>query len=136
MGDHLALRSGEIHRGRRHQQRALQMRPDYVAGWYHLGLSWQMLGIFSSAITAWETAMSAEMTSPEAREAAARAAFNRGTLHVNLQSDVEAGKRCTARALELMPDYPQARALQEHLQRGGLLRKLQYTLKTPPERIP
>ena len=80
--------------------------------------------------------MSTELTSPEARQAAARAAFNRGTLHIQLEGDVEAGKRCVAHALELMPGYPQALALQEHLQSGRFLQKLQYKLHSPPARIP
>ena len=137
LGNHLMLEIGDQHKARYHMQRAVELRPDYLIGWYHLGLLWQQLGIFSEAAAAWEQALSLEITSEEAREFAARASFNRGVLLYMLEKDRRTSLRYIGRALELMPDYPEARRIQEILQRIPLLQRVgDFFINSKRERIP
>lgn len=97
---------GWMNRAKKKYREAVALAPDLAGGHYDLGQIYHLLGLFDRSLQEFELA--ARYIGDDEKELAARSAFNIGVFKSRRGNNKEA-KRYIERALELMPDYPQAR---------------------------
>ncbi|MFH1923889.1 MAG: tetratricopeptide repeat protein, partial [Planctomycetota bacterium] len=108
LGDLQLNELGNVRRALHHFRASADLAPDLAMPRYSLGLVLHLLGVFEQSREQYELAI--ELAGDDGRdlEVAARASFNVAVHHINRGRSAEA-EPLLRRALELMPDYPEAR---------------------------
>jgi len=119
MGDVCLLILGRLHRARRHYQAAVALEPELANAHYELGLVYHALGLFERAAGEFKTAAQLAGGREDEREVAARASFNLGSYQWNL-GECAISKQLIRKALEYMPDYPEAQASLDAIKARGM----------------
>ena len=127
--------SGDLLAAKRHLGAAATLAPEVLTVHYHLGLIYHLLGAAERAEQSYRAAIAATTLGEE--EFAARASYNVAAALLNTGRREEALTHLR-RALELMPDYPQAQQALELLTNDstlGVTRRLQdWLLRRQRER--
>ena len=97
---------GWMNRAKRKYREAVALAPDLAIGHYDLGQVYHLLGLFDRSLQEFELAV--RYAGDDENELAARSTFNIG-IFKSRSGDYREAKRYIERALELMPDYPQAK---------------------------
>jgi tetratricopeptide (TPR) repeat protein len=97
---------GWMNRAKKKYREAAALAPDLAIGHYDLGQIYYRLGLFDRSRQEFELA--AHYAGDDENELAARSNFNIGIFKSQSGNNKEA-KRYIEKALDLMPDYPQAR---------------------------
>lgn len=97
---------GWMNRAKKKYREATALAPDLAIGHYDLGQIYHLLGLFDRSRQEFELAV--HHAGDDENELAARSIFNIGIFKSRGGNNREA-RRYIERALELMPDYPQAR---------------------------
>jgi tetratricopeptide (TPR) repeat protein len=104
---------GWVNRAKKKCREAVALAPDLAGGHYNLGQIYHLLGLFDHSLQEFELA--ARYAGDDEDEVAARSNFNIGVF--KSRSGNKEAKRYIERALELMPDYPQAKEVLRMLNR-------------------
>ncbi len=105
---------GWMNRAKKKYREATALAPDLAIGHYGLGQIYHQLGLFDRSLQEFELA--ARYAGHDEKELAARSTFNIGAFKSQRGNNKEA-KRYIEKALELMPDYPQAKEALHKLNR-------------------
>lgn len=97
---------GWINRAKKKYRKAVALAPDLAIGHYNLGQIYHLLGLFDRSLQEFELVV--RYAGDDENEVAARSTFNIGVFK-SQRGDNREARHCVERALELMPDYPQAR---------------------------
>lgn len=123
MGERLLLHYGRILRARKQLTLAATLEPDMASPHYHLAQAHHLLGMPEPARTEFLAATRCAGDSFYEREIAARSLHNVAAIVVNSGGDHDEAAGLLRRALEQMPDYPEAcetlRVLEEHARSRG-----------------
>jgi len=121
-GDHWFEELGYLLPARRHYLRAAELDPTCPTHQYQLGLLYHMLGIPEVSVEHFRRAVA--LAGQDHSEVAARARFNWAAHLVNREHAREQAAGLLREALQLMPNYPEARDTLARLEaarpRGGL----------------
>jgi len=101
--------AGRLNDARFGLERAVKLNPQFAAAWYNLGLAY-------AAQKNLEAAQDALLRAESLDAHSAQIPFARATVLVNLNR-IEEARRAVRRALEIQPDYAQAKALLQSLNR-------------------
>lgn len=108
MGERLLLHYGRILRARKQLTLAATLEPDMASPHYHLAQAHHLLGMPDPARAEFRAAIRCAGDSDYEREIAARSLYNLAAIVVNSGGDHDEAAGLLRRALEQMPDYPEA----------------------------
>lgn len=111
------LEQGKQLQGKRHYLEAVRLDPLVADPYHSLGLVYHGLGAFGRAAEHFQSAVDCAGDDEFDRQVAARSLFNLGVYRVNLARDRRGAKKFLERALEKMPDYPEAQQVLDDLRR-------------------
>jgi tetratricopeptide (TPR) repeat protein len=115
---------GQLNETKRHYKKAAELSPDVAIIHYELGQLYHVLGLTDLSEEEFKAAAE-HATHEEENEIGARALFNVGASLIN-KGENKDGERFARKAVERMPDYPEAQAALRDLERTRFRRVLPW----------